>query len=179
MRLNSNIYKNLFPEEMMDFEELQEQLDNIPSSFNGIRQDNHCFSVCDVLYKDKNGIYHKAIADSTEKSNVVGMVTEVQSNNVFTLMEVGVYDYMELPYKDTTILYLHDRIPGFICHYSYLKDKVYIPVAIYFRGKIILNIQTGFYGTELKPYSDMTIDFDTYSRQELDDVVEVIMNGTS
>lgn len=178
MRLNSNIYRNLFPEEMMDFKEIEKQIENVPNSYNEIWQVNHNFMVNDILYKGSDGIYGKAIADNTEKSNVTGMVTHVSSNNKFTLMDVGIYPYMKLPYKDSTILYLHDRIPGFMCHYLDLRDKTYIPVGIYVDGKVLLNIQNGISGIELQPYDAVSTFFETYSREELNGVVEVILNET-
>lgn len=179
MRVNSNIYKNIFPEEMMDFEEIQKQIENVPNSYSEIRQVNHGLKVNDVVYKDSDGLYKKAIADNTERSNVVGMVTHVSSSNLFTLMDVGVYPYMYMPYTDTTVLYLHDRVPGAICHYLELSDMVYIPVGIYADEKVILNIQTGVAGTELQPYDAISAFFETYSRQELDDAAGVILSGAS
>ena len=179
-RLNSNIYKNLFPELPFDLEAIQRKMESTVSSFSEICQENHGFSVGNVLYYDEdNDIYGKAIASDAAKRNVVGMVTRVSSSNVFTLMKVGIYPYMHLPYKDTTILYLSDRVFGGLCHYLDLYEPTYIPVGIYANDSVILNIQDGITGVALQPYDTIETFFEAYDKEELDEVVEVVLNGTS
>lgn len=176
-RLNSNIYKNLFPELTLDMDIIWEKMQITPSSFNEILQPDHGFQVNDILYKISDNKYRKAIADGTNKSKVAGMVTKVDSKDKFTIMDVGIYPYMHLPYKDTSILYLSDKKAGALGHYLDMYDKIYIPVAIYADDKIILNIQGGISGTLLQPYSenDITMEFETYQQEDLDDIIKTVL----
>lgn len=181
VRLNSNIYKNLFPEIPLDMEAIMKKIEITPSSFNEVNQPNHGFKVNDILYKISDNKYGKAIADGTNKSKIAGMVTKVYNENKFTIMDTGIYPYMHLPYKDTTILYLSDRRAGTLGHYLDMFDKIYIPVAIYTDDKIILNIQGGISGTLLHPYSDnnVTMEFETYQPEEIEEIIKAVLNNAS
>lgn len=174
-RLNSNIYKNIFGFDVMDYTMIASKLQNQITSLNEIKQENHGFSAGDVLYKDSNGNYGKALANA-DRSNVVGIVTKVASSDIFTLMSTGVMEYEYLPYKDTTILYLSDRLEGKLAHYLDIYNKVYVPVAIYINKKIILNIQSGISGVYLQPYSDEAR-FEPYSKEDIDDIIETVWDN--
>ena len=177
LRLNSNIYKNIFPEVVTDMEYINKIIDNIPTSTASIHQDNHNLQIGDVVYLDDDKLYKKALAENTNKSNVVGVVSKVNSSNVFTLMNTGKIDYQHLDYTDTSILYLSDKIPGKLVHYSNISNTVYVPVAIYADNKIIVNIQQGSVGDTLAPYEQEISNFETYDIQDLDDIINQTIGG--
>ena len=177
LRLNSNIYKNIFPEVVTDMEYINNFIDNIPTSTASIHQDNHNLQIGDVVYLDDDKLYKKALAENTNKSNVVGVVSKVNSSNVFTLMNTGKIDYQHLDYTDTSILYLSDKIPGKLVHYSNISNTIYVPVAIYADNKIIVNIQQGSVGDTLAPYEQEISNFETYDIQDLDDIINQIIGG--
>ena len=176
-RLNSNIYKNIFPEVVTDMEYINKIIDNIPTSTASIHQDNHNLQIGDVVYLDDDKLYKKALAENTNKSNVVGVVSKVNSSNVFTLMNTGKIDYQHLDYTDTSILYLSDKIPGKLVHYSNISNTVYVPVAIYADNKIIVNIQQGSVGDTLAPYEQEISNFETYDIQDLNDIINQTIGG--
>ena len=176
-RLNSNIYKNIFPEVVTDMEYINKIIDNIPTSTASIHQDNHNLQIGDVVYLDDDKLYKKALAENTNKSNVVGVVSKVNSSNVFTLMNTGKIDYQHLDYTDTSILYLSDKIPGKLVHYSNISNTIYVPVAIYADNKIIVNIQQGSVGDTLAPYEQEITNFETYDIQDLDDIINQTIGG--
>ena len=177
LRLNSNIYKNIFPEVVTDMEYINKIIDNIPTSTASIHQDNHNLQIGDVVYLDDDKLYKKALAENTNKSNVVGVVSKVNSSNVFTLMNTGKVDYQHLDYTDTSILYLSDKIPGKLVHYSNISNTIYVPVAIYADNKIIVNIQQGSVGDTLAPYEQEISNFETYDIQDLDDIINQTIGG--
>ena len=177
LRLNSNIYKNIFPEVVTDMEYINKIIGNIPTSTASIHQDNHNLQIGDVVYLDDDKLYKKALAENTNKSNVVGVVSKVNSSNVFTLMNTGKVDYQHLDYTDTSILYLSDKIPGKLVHYSNISNTIYIPVAIYADNKIIVNIQQGSVGDTLAPYEQEVTNFETYDIQDLDDIINQTIGG--
>ena len=176
-RLNSNIYKNIFPEVVTDMEYINKIIDNTPTSTASIRQDNHNLQIGDVVYLDDDKLYKKALAENTNKSNVAGVVSKVNSSNVFTLMNTGKIDYQHLDYTDTSILYLSDKIPGKLVHYSNISNTIYVPVAIYADNKIIVNIQQGSVGDTLAPYEQEITNFETYDIQDLDDIINQTIGG--
>ena len=177
LRLNSNICKNIFPEVVTDMEYINKIIDNIPTSTASIHQDNHNLQIGDVVYLDDDKLYKKALAENTNKSNVVGVVSKVNSSNVFTLMNTGKIDYQHLDYTDTSILYLSDKIPGKLVHYSNISNTIYVPVAIYADNKIIVNIQQGSVGDTLAPYEQEITNFETYDIQDLDDIINQTIGG--
>lgn len=176
-RLNSNIYKNIFPEEVINMDFINKSLANTIISTEDIRQDNHGLSVKDFVYLDDDGLYKKALAEESTRANVVGIVSKVAGPNVFTLMDSGTISFDHLDYNDTTILYLSDKIPGKVVHYSEISNTIYIPVAVYIEDKIIIHLQQGSIGDILAPYEKEEQSFETYTEQELNDVVNQITNG--
>ena len=176
-RLNSNIYKNIFPEEVINMDFINKSLANTIISTEDIRQDNHGLSVKDFVYLDDDGLYKKALAEESTRANVVGIVSKVAGPNVFTLMDSGTIPFNHLDYNDTTILYLSDKIPGKAVHYSEISNTIYIPVAVYIEDKIIIHLQQGSIGDILAPYEEEEQSFETYTEQELNDVINQITNG--
>ena len=176
-RLNSNIYKNIFPEEVINMDFINKSLANTVISTEDIRQDNHGLSVNDFVYLDDDGLYKKALAEESTRANVVGIVSKVAGPNVFTLMDSGAVSFNHLDYNDTTILYLSDKIPGKAVRYSEISNTIYIPVAVYIEDKIIIHLQQGSIGDILAPYEKEEQSFEAYTEQELNDVVNQITNG--
>lgn len=174
-RTNSNIYKNIFPEEITNIDYINNFISNTPTTIYDVTQNNHGFTIHDVIYLDANGLYQKAIAEDSEKAFAIGIVTNVFDNNTFTLMKSGRFNYKHLEYDDTSILYLSDKIPGKLVHYTEISNMVYVPIAIYTDNSIIINIQQGSIGSELAPYTN-DIEFDFYSQSELNDVVNQIVS---
>lgn len=176
-RLNTNIYKNIFPEEVLNIDFINKSLANTVISTEDIKQDNHGLSINDFVYLDDDGLYKKALAEESTRANVVGIVSKVAGPNVFTLMDSGTVSFNHLDYNDTTILYLSDKIPGKAVHYSEITNTIYIPVAVYIEDKIIIHLQQGSIGDILAPYEKEEQDFENYTEQELNDVVNQITNG--
>ena len=176
IRLNSNIYKNIFPDVITDMEYMNDLIDNTPTTLRDIVQVNHQLELYDVVYLDDNGDYRKAIAENSEKAIIAGVVTKISSNNVFTLMYTGKFDYPQWNYNDTSVMYLSDKYPGKIVHYSEISNMVYVPVAVYTNNSMIINIQQGSAGAPLEPYTDEESDFDLYTKDELDDTINQILN---
>ena len=148
---------------------------DVSTTIYDVTQNNHGFTIHDVIYLDANGLYQKAIAEDSEKAFAIGIVTNVFDNNTFTLMKSGRFNYKHLEYDDTSILYLSDKIPGKLVHYTEISNMVYVPIAIYTDNSIIINIQQGSIGSELAPYTN-DIEFDFYSQSELNDVVNQIVS---
>lgn len=176
-RLNANIYKNIFPEAVTNMNYINDVLDNTPTTLSDVVQANHGLELYDIVYKDKNGKYQKALAEDSKKAIAVGMVTKVSSPNVFTLMTTGKIEYQYLDYDDTSILYLSDKEPGKFVHYTSITNTVYIPVAIYTNNSIIINLQQGSIGDTLAPYTIEQTEFELYTQNELNDVIGQIVNG--
>lgn len=176
-RLNSNIYKNIFPEVVSDIGYINDMINNVPTTMQDVIQGNHGFQLYDVLYLDDNGKYQRALAEESEKATVVGMVTKISSNNVFTLMTTGRFFYTHMSHEDTTVLYLSDKEPGKLVHYTEISNTVYVPVAVYTDDSIIINIQQGSVGDTLAPYGEEEMEFELYSISELNDVVNQIVSG--
>lgn len=177
-RLNSNIYKNIFPDEVINMDYINYVMDNTPIITNVITQVNHGLELYDIVYLDSDNKYKKALANDTIQAKVAGMAVEV-SNNTFTLMNTGKTEYHHLEYNDTSILYLSDKEPGKLVHYTEISNTVYIPVAIYTGNSVIINIQQGSIGSQLAPYDSETYNFDVYTQEELNDTIKQILDEVS
>lgn len=176
-RTNSNIYKNIFPEVVTNMEYINDMIDNTPTTVSDIVQENHGLELYDIVYLDAEGKYQKALAEDSEKVMVAGMITKVSSHNVFTLMTTGKFPYDNMDHDDTSILYLSDKNPGKLVHYTEITNAVYVPVAVYTDNSIIINIQQGSIGSALAPYTTNNMDFDLYTQNELNEVVNQIVSG--
>ena len=91
-------------------------------------------------------------------------------------MSTGKYDYHHLDFNDTSIIYLSDKEPGKLVHYSEITNTVYVPIAIYTNDSIIINIQQGSIGDTLAPYEPNKTDFELYTQNELDNLIYQIVN---
>ncbi len=177
-RLNSNIYKNIFAEEPIDVSIVNNFILDTIISVESIKQDNHGFSVNDVLYFDGER-YQKAIAENSERAIVAGVVSKVQSDNVFTLMDSGIIEWPAFMPADSSFLYLSDEFPGQLVPYIEILNTAYIPVAVYIDNKIIINLQQGSFGDVMTPYQTQEVPLDAYTQEELDDISSLIITGVS
>ena len=176
IRRNSNIYKNIFPEEVLNINYINQSMNDTITSSNDIRQKNHGLSVGDFVYLDSDNRYKKAIAEDSIRSFVKGYVSKITGPNIFSLMNTGITNYNHLDYNDTTILYLSDKIPGKAVHYSEIKNTIYVPIAIYTENSIIINIQQGSVGDKLVPYDIEEQNFEIYTEQELNEIIQIFNN---
>lgn len=175
-RLNSNIYKNIFPETILNMEYILNIINNSKNESEYVIQENHNFELYDVVYKDSNGIYYKSQATNSLSCNVDGIIAEVSSKDSFTVSLSGMFSYEHQSFKDTTILYLSDKYPGKIVHYYNIENKIYIPIAIYANNSIIINIQNGSSGVYLSSYEEYNENqnFENYTYSELKEVIDTI-----
>lgn len=173
-RLNSNIYKNIFPEEVLDINFIETLKANTIHSSQEIKQKNHEFSVGDVLMKVNNQ-YVRAVANDSLKTNrICGIVSAIRSTDIFTLIDSGQIPYPHQFFNDTTVLYLSDKVPGQLCHYKDIDNMTYIPIAIYTDNSIIINILEGTNGAPLAPYDTLPEEaqkFERYSIADLNDII--------
>lgn len=177
-RLNTNIYKNIFPEEPFDMSYINLTMDNTITTTNDIKQDSHGLSVNDVVYLDTDGKYKKALAENSKRAVPVGVVSGVPSVNVFTLITTGLMTYDSgYPYDDTSILYLSDTEPGKLVHYQEIQNTIYIPIAVYTNQGIIVNILQGSIGSEMLPYGEDVQNFETYSLFEINQLIAQVKDG--
>lgn len=174
-RLNSNIYKNIFPETATDISHINSITNDISMNID-ITQENHGLELYDIVYLDSDNKYKKALADNTIKSKVEGIVVNVSNDNIFTLTNTGKIKYKHLDYNDTSILYLSDKEPGKLVHYTEISNTVYIPIGIYTGDSVIVNIQQGSIGTVLAPYTNESSNCELYSMTELDDTINQILS---
>lgn len=174
-RLNSNIYKNIFTETVTDIEYISKIKDNVRTSEQDIIQENHGFDLYDAVYLDSNSQYQKGLAENTEKALIKGIITRITNKNIFTLMNIGKSDYMHLDYQDTSFLYLSDKIPGKLVHYTEITNTVYVPLAVYANDSIIINLQEGSAGDTMIPYVPPESLFDEYTQEELDNTIGQII----
>lgn len=178
-RLNSNIFKNIFPEEVLDVEYFEELKNKTIRSYHEVKQIGHGFQVNDVVAYDTKKGYYKPLASANTK-DIKGIVSKVRNADIFTLMDEGQLPYPHLNFVDTTILYLSDKNPGQLCHYKDIENMTYIPIAVCAGDSIIINILGGASGTPLAPYEPKTEapdDFEPYSQQDLDDIIAILWGG--
>lgn len=125
----------------------------------------------------KNG---KVMNTRDDEYRIVGIVTAVKNENIFTLMDEGQLDWPYLDFDDTTVLYLSDKNPGKVCHYKEIDNMTYIPIAIYTDGSIIINIMDGTTGAPFAPYDknqEETQEFEPYTQADLDDIIGILWGG--
>ena len=179
-RLNTNIYKNIFPEEVFNIELINKASNELPKTTNDVIQRNHELSMGNVVYLDSNGIYKKALAEDSEKAFPVGVVSDISNSNIFTLIKTGrMSSPIKYDYDDTSILYLSDTIPGELVHYQEIKNNIYIPVAVYTNQGIIVNIQQGSIGDKMMEYDTIQYDsiFESYTEDEINEAIMQIKDG--
>lgn len=177
IRLNSNIYKNIFPKESFDISCINESMNTLVTT-NDIQQISHGLSLYDVVYLDTDGKYKKAIAENSKRATPVGVVTKITSPDIFTLITTGMMTYDSVyNYDDTGVLYLSDITPGKLVHYQDIQNAIYVPVAIYTNQGIIVNILQGSIGDALMPYDEFVEPFETYTLFELNELIAQIKEG--
>ena len=179
-RLNTNIYKNIFPDVVLDMDIVNKTLDDTIVTSNDIKQQNHGLSVGDVVYIDEDGLYKKALAEDSEKAFPVGIVSDVVNSNIFTLIGDGkTHITIRYNYEDTSVLYLSDKIPGKFVHYKEIQNKIYVPVAIYTNQGIVVNIQQGSKGANMLPYGTIIDEsrYEFYTEEEISEVINTIKDG--
>lgn len=180
-RLNSNIYKNIFAENVIDMTLILARLEDALTSPNQVLQEDHGVSVRDVVFLGDDGLYHKSKADCLETAHVSGIVTQVSSKNVFTVMDVGRIPWEHQPFIDTTTLYLSDTVAGELCHYENLRGTIIVPVGIYISDTIVINIQQGSTGAQLYPYEkqEENNNFDHYTLAEINSIINAVDWGVA
>ena len=179
-RLNTNIYKNIFPEEVFNMDFINESLDDLPETTDDIKQRGHGLSTGNVVYLDSDGLYKKALAENSKRAFPIGVVSGVSNSNVFTLIKTGkMQSSIKYNYEDTSILYLSDVTPGKLVHYQEIQNDIYIPVAVYTNQGIIVNIQEGSMGGKLIEYGAIQGEdiFESYTEDELNEVITQIKDG--
>ena len=171
-RKNSNIYKNVIPYTVQDY------YDIITESVNetvDIRQPFHGLSRYDLVYCDENGFFQKALAADSIQANVVGIITEIKTPSVFTLMLNGNLEIKPNITPDkSSILYLSDKKPGKFASYSDIENNIYVPVGTYLDKKVILNIKQGVVGN-LAEYQEEWYHIETYTEEEINDTINQII----
>ena len=178
-RRNTNIYKNIFPEEIFNMDIAYKYEQKIGQDILVITQENHGFSVGNVLCVI-NGVYQKARAEDSLRGQPVGVVSEVTNKDTFRLMKHGVMPYKEQTFTDTTILYLSNLAAGGMVHYKYVTNKIYIPIAFYMDGSILVNIQRGSKGADMAPYEEHeSMGFEQYTESELNECIAATLGGMS
>lgn len=179
-RLNSNIYKNIFPEEVIDLEYIEQLKSKTRHFISEVIQEDHGLSVNDVV-SIRNNKYVPAIANDIYKFEAIqGIVSSVRNKDIFTLVSRGRLPYQNVSFNDTTVLYLSDKNPGKVCHYKEIDNMTYIPIAIYTDGSIIINIMDGTTGAPLAPYDknqEETQKFESYTQADLDDIIGILWGG--
>lgn len=180
-RLNSNIYKNIFPHNVIDITYIHDKIDMVLTSANQVQQEAHGFKVNDVVFLDDDGVYRLSQADKPETAKVSGMVTKVNTAHIFTLLSIGRIKWQREPFVDTTILYLSDTEPGKLVHHTAIKSKILVPVAIYLNSNIILNIQQGSIGLDPYPYKKQleVENFERYTIYEINEIIQAVDWGVS
>lgn len=178
-RRNSNIYKNQFPYIPSDMTFILEAFNAAKVYDDDILQENHGFRVGDAVYLDTDGKYKKALAEDSNKVNVEGIVYRQTSKDVFAIQKSGHSTIeTEWPYRDSLIMYLSDKIPGKLVHYSEIDNKIYKPCAVWTIQGIVINLASGTIGDEYKPYNETQgIIVDEYTQAELDDTVAGVLGG--
>ena len=182
-RKNSNIYKNIFYTVIFDVENLDEVIARIPIGDEQFYQENHGFSVGDVLQFDQeHNKYVLACADTFEHARVDGVVAKVHTEHIFTIFTTGKFKYHTIDnFTDTSILYLSDTIPGKMCHYQDITNTTYVPVAVLCNDEVVVNIIRGVTGITLFPYeSYQEMDTnDLYTQQEIEDTINQIWSNVT
>lgn len=154
-RSNSSIYRNTEPEELIDGDFLFNAFNENLRSEDDVKQNNHGFIPGDVIYKDTNGKYKKAIADGTEKSLAIGIVNHVNSINTFGIQWAGPLKMnFDWQHPESSIMYLSDTEPGKLKFYGDIQNRVYVPIAVYMHDHIIVSMHGGTVGMEYIYYPD-------------------------
>lgn len=179
LRVNSNIYKNIFSHILLELYYLQEDITSVTKKENEIFQYNHNLELYDLVYLNSNGLYKKGLANE-EQYNVIGIVSKVINQNEFILLTFGQietnYDFN----SDSGILYLSDTEPGKFCTYEELTTNFYTPIGFYTGNTITINILDSSVGDVLKKYHDKIYEQETFTyltESEKQDIIQEVLNN--
>lgn len=175
-RKNSNIYKNIFPHTVEDYYDIIAKENDIKNTIVQVQQYAHGLSKYDIVYCDEYGAIQKALAMDGISANAIGIISEVKDNYEFSLMTSGRIP-SDITIEGSSIIYLSDTEPGKMVSYQDIKNGVYIPVGYYIGGAIVVNIQQGSVGGELKPYHEVFYNLEPYTEQEIDDTINQVVQG--
>lgn len=172
IRLNSNIYKRIFPEHAIDMD----YIDNIEESVsrNVITQTSHGLVPGQFIFKDNDNLYKLSCADNTATAWVHGIVSEVIDDNTFILQKSGKYPWYDLGWEETTVAYLSDTAPGEIKHYASIKTQIFTPVGIFAGDCLIICPQQPSEGIAIREYDNESWVFESYTGQELLDTIKEV-----
>ena len=175
-RRNSNIYKNIFPHTVEDYYDIIAKENDIKNTIVQVQQYAHGLSKYDIVYCDEYGAMQKALAMDGISANALGIISEVKDNYEFSLMTSGRIP-ADITIEGSSIIYLSDTEPGKMVSYQDIKNGIYIPVGYYVGGAIVVNVQQGSIGGELKPYHEPFYNIETYTEQEINDTINQIVQG--
>lgn len=179
IRVNSNIYKNIFSHILLELYYLQEDITNVTKKENKIFQYNHNLELYDLVYLNSNGLYKKGLANE-EQYSVIGMISKVINQNEFTLLTFGQIETNYNFDSDSGILYLSDTEPGKFCTYEELTTNFYTPIGFYTGNTITINILDSSVGDVLKKYHDKIYKQETFTyltESDKQDIIQEVFNN--
>jgi hypothetical protein len=140
---------------------------NAASSVLEIKQNNHGLIIGNVVYLKTDGTYAKALAEDSERIEVIGVVTEIIDTNNFVVTVSGEFQTEEYNhYPNGTVLYLSDD-PSKI---GLLIDEptVYVkPVGIKIDTGVLINVQRA---NAYELDDDITLVY--YTSEEISDAIK-------
>lgn len=172
VRLNSNIYKRIFPEHTVDMDYINNIEEEV--SRNIVTQPAHGLQQGKFIFKDNDGLYKLSCADNTSTSLVHGIVSEVIDDNSFVIQRSGKYPWYNLGWEETTVAYLSDIEPGGIRHYASITTQIYTPVGIFAGDCLIICPQAPSEGIGIREYDNESWIFESYTGQELLDTIKEV-----
>ena len=180
-RKNSNVYRNKYPVDDVYGNYIYHGYRRNLENDGDIVQVNHGFKVGDVIYHDEtDNLYKLALADGSEKSIVVGIVHNVNMYDVFGYQMEGPTDIKyEWDETRSSIMFLSDTIPGKLVPYEDIENGIYIPVGLWTKYGIIMDIGQPTDGIYYEPYQhgDLGPDGDDYTDEEIEETIEIIKNN--
>lgn len=180
IRVNSNIYKNIFSHILLELYYLQEDITSVTKKENEIFQYNHNLELYDLVYLNSNGLYKKGLANEKQYS-VIGIISKVINQNEFTLLTFGQIETNYNFDSDSGILYLSDTEPGKFCTYEELTTNFYTPIGFYTGNTITINILDSSVGDILKKYHDKIYEQETFTyltESDKRDIIQEVFNNS-
>lgn len=171
-RVNSNIYKNIFPADTINIDYIDSVKQD--TSRNIIQQNGHGLSQGKFVFMDNDGLYKLSCADRTDRAGVDGIVSEVIDDNTFVLQKSGKYPWYDMGWEETTVVYLSDTEPGGIKHYASIQTRIFTPVGLFVGDSIIICPQQSSQGINIREYDNESWVFESYTGQELLDTIKEV-----
>ena len=169
-RVNTNIYKNIFPENIFDMQN-SNYFDYIPKT-KIILQHNHGFNLYDI------NIYKLSKADNVQTSFVDGIVTKIIDNNLFEVTTSGLVNYIyDASNKNTSTLYLSDTEAGKMTDIDKITGDIYVPVGYNINNKFIFKTKDGSIGIKPVEYTNNTNNPVAFTNQEIQDIIQEVYNN--